>query len=54
MAQAKTESPPVAKDAISILTEDHKKVKAMFADFAKLMKSGDKEEEEGAVVEKIC
>lgn len=58
MTQAKTKSAPGAKagaqDAISILTEDHKKVKKMFADFEKLMNSEDKEEEKGALVEKIC
>lgn len=62
MTQAKGKSAPAAKagakagakDAISILTEDHKKVKKMFADFDKLMNSEDKEEEKGALVEKIC
>jgi hemerythrin-like domain-containing protein len=54
MAQAKTKSVPAKKDAISILTEDHKKVKKMFTDFDKLMKSENKEEEKGALVEKIC
>jgi hemerythrin-like domain-containing protein len=54
MAQAKTASAPGAKDAISILTEDHKKVKKMFTDFEKLMKSENKEEQKGALVEKIC
>ena len=55
MTQAKTKSAADAKDAISILTEDHKKVKKMFTDFDKLMKSGDKKEEEkAALVEKIC
>lgn len=43
-----------AKDAISMLTEDHKKVKKMFAEYEKLMKSEDKEEEKGALVEMIC
>jgi len=52
MAKAKSASD--AKDAISILTEDHKNVKKMFMDFQKLMKSDDKEEEKGALVEKIC
>ena len=54
MTQAKTQSAPAAKDAISILTEDHKIVKKMFAEFEKLMKSEDKEAEKGALVEKIC
>lgn len=50
----KTQSAPVAKDAIAILIEDHKKVKKMFMDFDKLMKSGGNEAEKGALVEKIC
>ena len=54
MTQAKTKSAPGAQDAISILTEDHKKVKAMFTDFEKLMNSGDKEEEKAALVATIC
>jgi len=54
MTQAKTKSAPVAKDAIAILTEAHRKVKTMFTDFTKLMKSEDKDEERGALVEKIC
>lgn len=54
MAQAKTKSAPGATDAISILTEDHKKVKKMFTDFEKLMKSENNEDEKGALVEKIC
>lgn len=54
MTQAKTQSTAGAKDAISILTEDHKKVKKMFMDFDKLMKSDGKEVEKGTLVEKIC
>jgi len=54
MAQAKTKAGSDAKDAISILTEDHKNVKKMFSDFEKLMNSDDKQEEKGALVEKIC
>lgn len=54
MTQAKTKTGPDAKDAITILTEDHKKVKKMFVDFAKLMKSEDKELEKGTLVQQIC
>jgi len=54
MAQSKTKSAAGAKDAISILTDDHKKVKKMFTDFNKLMKSEDNEDEKSALVEKIC
>ncbi len=54
MALAKTKSAPSAKDAISILIEDHKKVKKMFTDFEKLMDSEGKEAEKGALVEKLC
>lgn len=54
MAQEKTRSAPGTTDAVSILTEDHKKVKKMFADYEKLMKSGDNNEEKRALVEKIC
>ena len=54
MTKAKTQSAKAAKDAISILTEDHKNVKKMFMDFDKLMNSGDKQMEKAALVEKIC
>ena len=54
MTKAKTPSAKAAKDAISILTEDHKNVKKMFMDFNKLMNSGDKQMEKAALVEKIC
>jgi len=54
MTQAKAKSAPGAKDAIAILSEDHKNVKTMFTDFTKLMKSEGKDEEKGALVEKIC
>lgn len=54
MTQAKAKRAPAAKDAVSILTEDHRKVKKMFTDFDKLMKSEGKEEEKGILVAKIC
>jgi len=54
MTQAKTRSAPGAKDAIAILTEDHKKVKKMFMDFEKLMNSENKEVQKGTLVKKIC
>ncbi|MBP9128961.1 MAG: hemerythrin domain-containing protein [Steroidobacteraceae bacterium] len=55
MTQAKAKSAPGAKDAISILTEDHKKVKKMFMDFKKLMNSEDKKEvEKSLLVKRIC
>lgn len=56
MAQAKKRAPNAKKamDAISILTEDHSRVKTMFTDFDKLTKSEDKEQEKSALVERIC
>lgn len=54
MAQAKAKSAANAKDAISILTEDHRNVKKMFTAFDKLLNSKGKEEEKGDLVEKIC
>jgi hemerythrin-like domain-containing protein len=50
----KANSAADAKDAIFILTEDHRKVKKMFADFDKLMASENNEDKKGALVEKIC
>ena len=40
-------------DAIAMLTADHKKVKALFAKFAKLKEEGG-EDQMAAVVEQIC
>ncbi|MBK6805963.1 MAG: hemerythrin domain-containing protein [Betaproteobacteria bacterium] len=54
MTQATTKSATGAKDAITILTNDHKKVKTMFTDYNKLMKSEANDEEKGALVENIC
>jgi hemerythrin superfamily protein len=42
-----------SRDAIAILTEDHKKVKKLFSEFNKLKESGS-DEEKSAVVEQIC
>ncbi len=54
MAKAKTKPASSAPDAISILTEDHKKVQKMFKDFENLMKAEDNEDEKSALVEQIC
>lgn len=48
---------PVAKqviDAITLLTEDHKKVKMLFADFAKLAKTNASNTAKADVVHQIC
>lgn len=48
---------PVAKhenDAITLLTEDHKKVKTLFADFAKLAKTNASNTAKADVVHQIC
>ena len=54
MPQVKAKSAADAKDAIVILTEDHRKVKAMFSDFEKLKASDGNEAKKGVLVEKIC
>jgi hemerythrin-like domain-containing protein len=54
MTQAKTKAAPITKDAISILTEDHKKVKKMFMEFEKLVKAEAKDSEKGALVARVC
>ena len=54
MTQAKAKSATNVKDAISLLTEDHKKVKKMFVDFEKLVKSGKTNAEKGSLVQMIC
>lgn len=48
-------SKPAAKkqDAISLLTEDHKKVQKLFKDFEKIKEDGD-DEEKGDIVEMAC
>ena len=48
---------PVAKhtiDAITLLTEDHKKVKMLFVDFAKLAKTNASNTSKADVVHQIC
>ena len=42
------------EDAITLLTEDHKKVKKLFADFAKLAKSDGSDKAKAEVVRQIC
>lgn len=54
MTQAKAKSAPESKDAITLLTEDHKNVKRMFMAFEKLSKSAAKEVEKRTLVQKIC
>ncbi|MDO9238823.1 MAG: hemerythrin domain-containing protein, partial [Methylicorpusculum sp.] len=41
-------------DAITLLTEDHKKVKKLFAEFAKLAKDEGSDKAKAAVVQQIC
>jgi hypothetical protein len=42
------------EDAITLLTEDHKKVKKLFADFAKLAKGDGSDKAKAEVVRQIC
>jgi len=42
------------EDAITLLTEDHKKVKKLFADFAKLAKGDGSDKAKSEVVRQIC
>jgi hemerythrin superfamily protein len=42
------------EDAITLLTKDHKKVKKLFADFAKLAKGEGNDEAKAEVVRQIC
>ena len=42
------------EDAITLLTEDHKKVKKLFADFAKLAKGDGSKKAKAEVVQQIC
>lgn len=54
MTQAKAKSAPETKDAITLLTDDHKNVKRMFMAFEKLSKSANKGVEKRTLVQKIC
>ncbi len=42
------------EDAITLLTEDHKKVKKLFADFAKLAKGDGSDKAKAELVREIC
>lgn len=54
MTQPKAKTAKNTRDAISLLSEDHRKVKRMFMDFEKLMNSTDKDMEKRTLVQKIC
>jgi hemerythrin superfamily protein len=45
---------PQANDAIAMLTNDHKEVKALFKQYDKLVESGAEDEEKVALAEEIC
>jgi hemerythrin superfamily protein len=53
MTASKKTSGASADNAITMLTDDHKKVKKLFKDFEKLKEKGDASEKE-ALVEQIC
>lgn len=53
MTTTKKSSGASADNAITMLTDDHKKVKKLFKDFEKLKEKGDASEKE-ALVEQIC
>ena len=47
-------SAPQASDAIAMLTNDHKEVKALFKQYDKLVEAGAEDEEKVALAEEIC
>lgn len=51
---AAAKAAPQANDAIGMLTNDHKEVKALFKQYDKLVKSGAEDEEKVALAEEIC
>jgi hemerythrin superfamily protein len=46
--------PATAADAITMLTTDHRKVKALFEEFEELKESDASDDEKAALVQKIC
>lgn len=54
MATNQSKSKTGGTDAIQLLTADHKEVKAMFTEFAKLMKSDGNDDEKADLVQRIC
>ena len=54
MAQRAKGAQGRGKDAIALLTEDHRKVKKLFKEFEKLKDDDGSEDEKSAIVEEIC
>ena len=55
MQQVQRKAPrKIEQDAISLLIADHKKVKTMFQDFAKLTRGEDNDDKKDDLVEQIC
>jgi len=48
------DQPATAADAITMLTTDHQKVKALFEEFEELKESDASDDEKAALVQKIC